>query len=274
MQQNYVNGSLLQFALRELTTIFRATRLWGTFIVVVLIFTVTGPFGTERSMPVAVRFFYWLSVQLAGWTTAIVFSVLADAFLKPVAKHAFTRMMIGAIAAALPIGLWIGFIDWGFSGRAPVPAAVLANAAVALPLSALFCILAYMTLHRDLESVTRTVSDAPPPLLARLKPDNRGAILRLSAEDHYTRVVTSRGQELLLLRFSDAVKEVANTGGLQIHRSHWIADRHVAQLHKTDNGLSVLAKDGTLLPISRASQKSARERFGSVITSTEKAEFP
>ena len=266
-----MNGSLLQFALRELSAIIRAPRLWGTFIVVVLIFTVTGPFGTERSMPVAVRFFYWLSVQFAGWTTAIVFSVLADAFLEPVAKHAFVRMMVGAVAAALPIGLWIGFIDWGFSGRTPATGAILANAAVALPLSALFCILAYMTLHRDLETVPRSASDTPPPLLARLKPGNRGAILRLSAEDHYTRVVTSRGQELLLLRFSDAVKEVGDTSGLQIHRSHWIADRHVAQLRKTDGGLSVLANDGTLLPISRASQKSARERFGSVITFTEKA---
>ncbi len=47
----------MQFALRELSTIIRAPRLWGTFFVVVLIFTVTGPFGTDQSMPVAVRFF-------------------------------------------------------------------------------------------------------------------------------------------------------------------------------------------------------------------------
>lgn len=265
-----MTGDLLQFALRELATIIRAPRLWGTFIVVVLIFTITGPFGTEQSMPVAVRFFYWLSVQFAGWSTAIVFSVLADAFLEPVARHAFARMMTGAVVAALPIGLWIAFIDWGFSGRTPTIAAILANAVIALPLSALFCILAYMTLRRDLEAVPRNVSDTPPPLLARLNPSNRGAILRLSAEDHYTRVVTSRGQELILLRFSDAVKEVGTTSGLQIHRSHWIADRHVAELRKTNGSFSLLTNDGSVLPISRASQKSTRERFGSAITSVEK----
>jgi len=273
MQENYVTGGLLQFALRELSTIIRAPRLWGTFFVVVLIFTVTGPFGTDQSMPVAVRFFYWLSVQFSGWSTAIAFSVLADAFLAPFFKHAFARMMAGAVVAALPIGLWIGFIGWGFSGRTPTVSAVLANASVALPLSALFCILAYMTLRRELESVPRNVADTPPPLLTRLKPGNRGAILRLSAEDHYTRIVTSRGEELLLLRFSDAVNEVGNTSGLQIHRSHWVADRHVAELRKTNGGLSLLTKDGTVLPVSRTSGKSARERFGSVITSTEKAEF-
>ncbi|KAB2659517.1 response regulator transcription factor [Brucella tritici] len=271
MQENFVTGGLLQFALRELSTILRAPRLWGTFIIVVLVFTITGPFGTDLSMPVAVRFFYWLSVQFAGWATAIIFSVLADAFLEPVARHAFARMMTGAVVAALPIGLWVAVIDWGFSGRAPTTAAILANAVIALPLSALFCILAYMTLRRDLEAVPRNVSESSPPLLTRLKPDNRGAILRLSAEDHYTRVVTSRGQELVLLRFSDAVKEVGATSGLQIHRSHWIADRYVAGLRKANGGFSLLTNDGDLLPISRASQKSARERFGSVIKPTEKA---
>src|SRR5690606_23717361 len=120
-----------------------------------------------------------------GWSTAITFSVLADAFLEPFLKHAFARMIAGAIVAAFPVGLWIGFIDWGFSGRMPTVSTVLANIAVALPLCALFCILAYMTLHRNLEAVPRHISDTTPPLLTRLKPGNRGAILRLSAEDHY-----------------------------------------------------------------------------------------
>ncbi len=55
------------------------------------------------------------------------------------------------------------------------------------------------------------------------KPENRGPILRLSAEDHYTMTVTSRGRELILIRFSDALSELAETEGTQIHRSHWIA---------------------------------------------------
>lgn len=269
-----MTDGLLPFALRELSTILRAPRLWGTFIVVVLIFTITGPFGTDLSMPVAVRFFYWLCVQFAGWSTAIVLSVLADAFLEPVMKHAFARMMAGAIIAAQPIGLWIACIDWSFSGRTPTIDAILTNAVIALPLSALFCILAYMTLRRDLETVPRNVREIPPPppLLTRLKPDNRGAILHLSAEDHYTRIITSRGQELILLRFSDAVKEVGDTSGLQIHRSHWIADRHVAELRRTNGSLSLLTRDGTLLPISRTSQKSARERFSAVTTIEEKSD--
>ncbi|MXF79395.1 DNA-binding protein [Brucella melitensis] len=271
MQENYVTDGLLPFTLRELSTIVRAPRLWGTFLVVVLIFTITGPFGTDLSIPVAVRFFYWLCVQFAGWSTAIVFSVLANVVLERFTRHAFTRMMTGAVIASLPIGLWISVIDWSFSGRTPTISATLANAAVALPLSALFCILAYLTLHHDLEAIPRNVSDTPPPLLARLKPDNRGTILRLSAEDHYTRIVTSRGQELILLRFSDAVKEVGDTSGLQIHRSHWVADGHVAELRRTNSGLSLVTGDGTLLPVSRTSQKLAREQFGLVITSLEKA---
>lgn len=102
-----MTDGLLPFTLRELSTIVRAPRLWGTFLVVVLIFTITGPFGTDLSIPVAVRFFYWLCVQFAGWSTAIVFSVLANVVLERFTRHAFTRMMTGAVIASLPIGLWI-----------------------------------------------------------------------------------------------------------------------------------------------------------------------
>src|SRR5690606_41279154 len=121
-------------------------------------------------MPVAVRFFYWLSVQFAGWCTAIVFSVLADIVLERFTKQAFARMMTGAIVAALPIGLWIGFIDWSFTGRTPTTGAVVANATVALPLSALLCVLASMTLRRELEALPRHVPGKPPSLHVRAHP--------------------------------------------------------------------------------------------------------
>ncbi|MGG2478092.1 DNA-binding response regulator, partial [Rhizobium sp. BR5] len=33
--------------------------------------------------------------------------------------------------------------------------------------------------------------------------------------------------QLVLLRFADALKELGHTAGLQVHRSHWIADADV-----------------------------------------------
>ena len=42
-------------------------------------------------------------------------------------------------------------------------------------------------------------------------------------EDHYVRVFTDAGESLILLRLSDAMAEVRDVPGLQIHRSHWVA---------------------------------------------------
>jgi len=213
-------------------------------------------------MTVAVRFFYWLTVQIAGWASAIACAVIADATLRTRMKSSLARMMLGSLLAAFPIALWIELIELGFNGTQPTLEAYWSNLAIALPLSALFCVLAYMTLRRGSEALpARAPEPEAPALLARLKPENRGAILRLSAEDHYTQVVTSRGRELILLRFSDALKETGATPGLRVHRSHWVADAHVSGWRKADGAVSLVTRDGTALPVSRSSLKTARERY-------------
>ena len=270
MQENFARGNIMQFTLREMLMIARAPRLWATFIVIVLVFVVIGPSGTA-SMPPAIRFFYWLSIQFAGWSTAILFAVVADVALKRWIASAFIRMMIGSLIAAIPIGLWVGLINYGFVARQLSIEALGANIATSLPLSALFCVLAYMTLKREIASISQPLATMPAPLMQRLKPENRGQLLRLSADDHYTQVVTHRGRELVLLRFSDALKEIGDTAGLQIHRSHWIADAHVSALQKSNGALHLLTRDGTLLPVSRSSQKAARQKYETTATLNEKA---
>ena len=54
----------------------------------------------------------------------------------------------------------------------------------------------------------------------RLKPKLRNSkIYALMAEDHYVRVITSAGEDLILMRLSDAIKETGDLKGLSVHRS-------------------------------------------------------
>jgi len=55
--------------------------------------------------------------------------------------------------------------------------------------------------------------------MQRLPWGKRGPLVTLSAEDHYVRLTTNNGTKLLLIRLLDAIKEVGNTRGMQIHRS-------------------------------------------------------
>ncbi len=54
------------------------------------------------------------------------------------------------------------------------------------------------------------------------KPSLDGQINHIEAQEHYIRVATSSERRMVLYRFSDAIREMPDTLGLQVHRSHWV----------------------------------------------------
>lgn len=92
-----------------------------------------------------------------------------------------------------------------------------------------------------------------PRLLARLPERLRDAeILALEAEEHYTKVHTSGGNTLLLLRFSDAIAEMAPVPGLQVHRSFWISRQAVDRVTRVERRMVVRLQGGLEVPVSRS----------------------
>ncbi|MBB5573253.1 MULTISPECIES: LytTR family DNA-binding domain-containing protein [Rhizobium] len=274
-----MDHTFLQSTLRELQVIQRSPRFWATFVTIVLIFAVTGPYGTlDRLMPGA-RLGYWLALHAMAWSCAVVFSVAAEILLRRAIASMFARMMIGSVVAALPIGFGITLVELAFFGTAPSLTASLHHSLDSIPLCVLFCVLTYLTMHRQIlmvaEGLDATEAKATltaaaeirtlasqPPILLRLKPENRGALVRLTVRDHYTEVVTTRGRELILLRFGDALTEIGNTEGIRLHRSHWIATEHVDRLKRDNGKLFVIARDGVEMPVSRSYVEAVQRRFG------------
>lgn len=109
-----------------------------------------------------------------------------------------------------------------------------------------------------------SVSDAPaaprtpgaqsePRLIARLPANLRGGeIWALEAEEHYTKIHTSKGNTLLLMRFSDAIAEMDPQPGLQVHRSFWVSRRAVERVARVDKRWVVQLKGGLEIPVSRS----------------------
>ena len=73
----------------------------------------------------------------------------------------------------------------------------------------------------------------------------------LSAEDHYVRVVTTKGNALIRYRFSDALKEVRDIPGIQAHRSHWIATSAIERINHDGKTYRVALRTGREIPVSR-----------------------
>ncbi len=264
--------------LRELQLFIRSARFWMTFSLVVLIFAVSGPYGTFERMTFGIRLGYWLIVHAVTWAIAISFSLAAEVLMRERLGNTLLRMMIGSLVAALPIGFALGLVDFAFTGVWAETADGFRRALMALPLCALFCLLTYTAMHRQIAAAatpsapSELLPDRPsaanrqpsaPEILNRLKPQNRGPLVRLSVEDHYTEVVTVRGRELILLRFADALKELGDTPGLQVHRSHWVAEAQVEKLKREGGKLYVITKDGAEIPVSRTYIDAVRACFTS-----------
>lgn len=270
-QENFVDHPSLQFTLREMHAMLQSRRLWMTFLAVLAIFILTGPFGTSETMGFADRLLYWTIVQAGAWMLAISFSVIAKTILAGHIDNMLTRMMIGSLTAALPIGLLLAITNQIFYGKEMGLTPVLKSSLSSLPLCAIFCLLSYLTTRQSFEKVADAETDTKAnadrdvkgiiPLLERLPPQKRGELLRLSVQDHYTQIVTTRGQQLVLLRFADALKELGQTAGLQVHRSHWIADADFVSLRKQAGRLHVMTRDGSEIPVSRSYSAAVQARF-------------
>lgn len=257
----------LQSAHRELQVFLRSPRFWATFGAVVLIFWVTGPYGTSERLAAIPRLGFWLVLHAVAWGIAVITIVAVNTLLCDRVPGLLRRMVLGTLIAGVPVGLATEAIGILTFGGASTLSTVAQSIASGLLLCALFCALTFMTMGSK-QAEALSAAPAPPgeeraeiPLLRRLKPENRGAILHLTVTDHYTEVTTSRGRELVLLRFSDALEELGNTPGLQVHRSHFIADMHVEKLLRVEGRLTVVMKDGREIPVSRSRIEVVRARW-------------
>ena len=103
--------------------------------------------------------------------------------------------------------------------------------------------------------------DPPPKFLDRLPLKLRGAELwAVQAEDHYLRLHTSKGQDLILMRMADAVEELAGIEGAQVHRSWWVARDAIVDARRGDGRATLMLKGGSQAPVSRTYARLLRER--------------
>ncbi|HEX3919604.1 MAG TPA: LytTR family DNA-binding domain-containing protein [Caulobacteraceae bacterium] len=120
--------------------------------------------------------------------------------------------------------------------------------------------LAFLIRHRPAAQTHAAPPDAPPAkFLARLPAKLKGAELyAVEAEDHYLRLHTSLGQDLILMRLSDAIAELEGLEGAQTHRSWWVAKGAVTEAERADGRAMLTLKDGGYVPVSRGFARQLR----------------
>ncbi|WAC22845.1 LytTR family DNA-binding domain-containing protein [Blastomonas sp. SL216] len=102
--------------------------------------------------------------------------------------------------------------------------------------------------------------DAIPALLAEKLPHRlrAGRLLAIEAEDHYLRVHTDLGSDLVLMRMADACALLEGSNGARVHRSWWIARSAIRTVRQQSGRMELDLADGLVAPVSRAMQPVLR----------------
>ena len=114
---------------------------------------------------------------------------------------------------------------------------------------------AHLNIHAELPDPTLAEEDTADTLntfLGSLEPPLRGDLRSVEAQEHYVQVVSSEESRLVLYRFSDVVRQLPESSGLQVHRSHWVAHAAVKELLTQGQAMKIELHDGRRIPVSRS----------------------
>ncbi|KUF11990.1 hypothetical protein AVJ23_05290 [Pseudoponticoccus marisrubri] len=219
---------------------------------------IAGPFGTDALLPLVPRLGYWLVLVTATYGAG----VLAGEVLGPRLgrQPAWLRVTaVGSLTGVLVWGVVLGLNLLFFAylpGPRELPGFLATLFVIALIVTAVLHV-AGRHLHPAAPEVPAPTK--PPALLERLPLDKRAPLVALSVEDHYVRVRTTKGEELLLMRLGDAIRETDGVRGAQVHRSHWAAFGQVQGARRVGDRAILTMTDGTEIPVSRANVPRIRE---------------
>lgn len=223
-------------ALRELRQHLSAPYVLAVQGGVAVVLGLSGPFGTLDSLSAAARFPYWAGVVFGTYAIGAALTLLV---IDPLDKGSRLllplRVFRGGLLVGLAVVLFLAFWNLPFFGwqglNAQVRGVGLLGAFVVS-----WVVLGLRSLHLLAGSARASSASAPPPLLQRLPLEKRGALISLSATDHYVEVTTDKGRELVLMRLADAIAETGPARGMQVHRSHWVALDRVRAVQRRGDG--------------------------------------
>jgi DNA-binding LytR/AlgR family response regulator len=225
-----------------------------------VVLALTGAFGSGNAS-FGVRLAFWVPVMLVGALWGHLSSRLVERWVdldeRPwLTVAALTAVITGPVV--LLVWLVIGLV---FEGRlSPLGTLPLMILPVAVITAVMSAINVFVTKAQPVQTHAAAVGATPARFPDRLPVKLRGAAIRaVQAEDHYLRIHTDRGSDLILMRLSDALEELNGLEGAQTHRSWWVARDAVRDVARGD-GRATLTLDGDVtVPVSRRYAKALRD---------------
>jgi hypothetical protein len=243
-----------------------------------------GALGTDIA-PFGQRLAYWASVILPGSVLGLVFTALVRGWGR-LARHRWAEVVVVAAAVSLPHTFLVVVASALFFGLGAItPGLVASFCGAVLVLTLVLIAINYLAAATE-TAVPEAAPTAPPHLGSEPPPDPVGVtspdqalpplpdliaeklvtrlraarLIAIEAEDHYLRIHTDAGSDLVLMRMVDACALLPESAGARVHRSWWAARGAVEALARREGKAELTLRGGLAVPVSRAMQATLREQ--------------
>lgn len=186
-------------------------------------------------------------------------------WLKPVVLVSALGLLPFALTEALlefSLPMRPEFLDDELWAQSPVLALLgeyLTVASIIIPIHLLLWLIIDRNTHRT-GGADAEDSRPAPEFLARTPGLRAEDVLALQAEEHYVRIYSIDGAELVHYRFGNAVEEMPAELGLQVHRSWWVAGNAVRSATRGARRWQLELVNDVSVPVSDSYANAVRER--------------
>ena len=225
-----------------------------------------GPLGSFND-PLATRLIVWVGFSYAGYLIYSPVGWLVERLSGSLDLPSGWLWVAGTMIATVPMAI----VVWSLSqiGRSyfywPTAQEALIHYAYVLVIGGGITLL--FNVIQPGQGATKAepapqVESAPStsnPLLDQLPAELGSDVIALEMEDHYVRVHTALGSELVLMRLRDAMAHVAEIDGRQVHRSWWVARGSVEDVRREGRNVRLVLAREIEAPVSRAQVSELKE---------------
>ena len=250
----------------------RNLRLGALVLVFIAINQVDEPLVDATVVQELLYWFVRISVMMVGlWTADAIVARLDPerfrnpAWLRPVILVSAIGLLPFALAEILIepyLPMRPEYVDdelWAFSPLLAFLSEYATIVTIVVPVHLILWLIIDRRAVEDGEPAEVEVA-GPPNFLQQSSVRQVDDILALQAEEHYIRIYTKDGAELVHYRFRDAVTEMPDQLGAQVHRSWWVAERAIQSAKRGTRRWQLNLETDVSVPVSDSYVAAVREK--------------
>ncbi len=219
--------------------------------------TLASPFGTS-ALDIGPRFLYFfgmISIGCVQWVLIIrtIHRITSNDPWSPIVCVIVSSTVFAGLMA-LEVHLVRGWLPGAPARSGVVPFFWLLGGMLA------FCLFGQLLVRYVAATPTDSSRDTGGEVrfLKRIPKGIAGNLLCLRTEDHYLRIHTTAGSDLILFRLKDALAELDGADGMQVHRSYWVARDAIEVIERKGRKTMLVLKNGQHVPVSESFMPAVR----------------